>query len=67
MIFPLALLVYRPGLVIIHTSSGDSFTRKSGYATLAHVFGRRFILHVHPSHFWDDYQASPPRRAAALH
>lgn len=43
------------GLVYIHTAAYTSFYRKSLFILLARLFGRKIVLHVHPSEFVDFY------------
>lgn len=40
-------------LVHIHTSSGTSFYRKTLFMSLALLFRKPYVLHIHPSHFID--------------
>jgi len=43
-------------LVYIHSSAFTSFYRKSLFLLLAHMFGKKVILHIHPSGFYDFYE-----------
>jgi glycosyltransferase involved in cell wall biosynthesis len=38
--------------VYIHTSSYNSFRRKSLFICIALLFGKKRLLHIHPSHFY---------------
>jgi len=38
-------------LVYIHTSSHNSFRRKCLFILIAILFGKKIILHIHPTHF----------------
>ena len=38
--------------VFIHTSSYNSFRRKSLFICIAILFGKKKVLHIHPSHFY---------------
>ena len=38
--------------VYIHTSSYNSFRRKSLFICIAILFGKKSLLHIHPSHFY---------------
>jgi len=42
-------------LVYIHSSAFTSFYRKSLFIFLARIFGKKVILHIHPSGFYDFY------------
>lgn len=42
-----------PSLVYVHTSSKNSFYRKLLFIFPALLFGRKVILHIHPTHFYD--------------
>lgn len=53
----------RVSLVHIHVASGISFWRKSLYASLARLFGRPVILHIHGGSFLEFfYQCPAPAR-----
>lgn len=39
-------------LVYVHTSSYNSFRRKSLFITTALIFRRMVVLHIHPTHFY---------------
>ena len=49
------LLLAPVDLVYIHTSAFTSFYRKSLFLLLARLFGKKVILHIHPSGFYDFY------------
>lgn len=44
---------FRTCIVYIHTSSWNSFYRKSIFIALAFLFNKKCVIHVHPSHFYD--------------
>lgn len=53
-IFKFLLSLRRKGVIAyVHTSSKNSFYRKSVFILVAILFRRRIILHIHPSHFYD--------------
>jgi glycosyltransferase involved in cell wall biosynthesis len=62
----IAAVATRPCLVWIHTSSRNSFWRKSLFVLLARAFRRDVVMHVHPSGFLDflDGLAGARRRYA---
>lgn len=45
-------------LVYIHSSAHTSFYRKSLFLLLARLFGKKVILHIHPSGFYDFYSGT---------
>lgn len=49
--FASSLFHGRP-LVYVHTSSYNSFRRKSLFLTTALILKRRVVLHIHPTHFY---------------
>src|SRR3989344_9320125 len=51
--FPIVLLMHKPIIVHIHTSTKGSFIRKSFYIVFSRILGKKVILHVHPSRFYD--------------
>ncbi len=50
--FPIKLMITKYSLVHIHTSSYNSFFRKSLFILIAKVAGRKVLLHIHPTHFY---------------
>ena len=46
-------LTRKPSLIFVHTSSHNSFFRKSFFILPAILAGHNIILHVHPSHFYE--------------
>jgi len=42
----------KPRLVYIHTASNNSFYRKSIFILFSMLFGKKIILHIHPSFFF---------------
>lgn len=48
-------LLANTGLVYIHSSAHTSFYRKSLFLLLAHLAGKKVILHIHPSGFYEFY------------
>lgn len=40
-------------LVYVHTSSYNSFCRKSLFIWIALFFGKKIVLHIHPTHFYE--------------
>jgi glycosyltransferase involved in cell wall biosynthesis len=47
------LLFKECNLVYIHTSSGNSFYRKSFFLLMGIIFRKKIILHIHPAHFYN--------------
>lgn len=54
--FCLACYKYKPRIIYIHTSSYNSFYRKSIFICIAIIFKIKIILHIHPSHFYQFLQ-----------
>lgn len=50
-IFIIALLVKKPKIIHIHTSSRFSFFRKSFFFLISKILGKRVILHIHSGEF----------------
>lgn len=48
-------LIANANLVYIHSSAFTSFYRKSLFLLLARLLGKKVILHIHPSGFYDFY------------
>ena len=55
------LLLFRHvDVVHIHSSAGISFARKTFFVFLARLFGKKTILHLHASRFYDFFLTSQP-------
>jgi glycosyltransferase involved in cell wall biosynthesis len=54
------LVVRRPALVHVHTSSHGSFARKSALTWLSRAAGVPVVLHVHSGAFGDFHAGAPP-------
>lgn len=52
------LLLAPADLVYIHSSAYTSFYRKSLFLLFARLFGKKVILHIHPSGFYDFYSGT---------
>ncbi len=52
-VYKYLLILIHHRIVYIHTSSNISFFRKSLFAIIGNIFGKKIILHIHPSHFYD--------------
>lgn len=46
-------IIKKNSLIYIHVSSHNSFYRKSLFILISILFRRKFVLHIHPSHFHD--------------
>lgn len=46
-------MVNAPCTVYVHTSSNNSFYRKSFYILIASIFKEKICLHIHPTHFYN--------------
>ncbi|MFH2067480.1 MAG: glycosyltransferase family 4 protein [Pseudomonadota bacterium] len=47
------LYIFRTCTIYVHTSSWNSFYRKSIFIVLAVLFKKKCVIHIHPSHFYD--------------
>ncbi len=58
LMFPITLIVNRPDLVHIHTSTYWSFWENAVYVLLSKLARRKTLLHVHGGHFEQFYERS---------